>query len=50
MTAWGGLALLKRMLDSMGFRQAMVSWGLPGPGSNRSYDPVQLIEQHIVSI
>lgn len=49
-TAWGGLALLKRMLDSMGFRQAVVSWGLPLPGSNRGYDPVQLIEQFIVSI
>lgn len=49
-TAWGGLALLKRMLDSMGFRQALSSWGLPAPGSNRGYDPVQLIEQFIVSI
>jgi hypothetical protein len=49
-TAWGGLALLKRMLDSMGFRQAVVNWDLPGPGSNRGYDPVQLIEQFIVSI
>jgi hypothetical protein len=34
-TAWGGLALMKRMLDSMGFRQAVGSWGLPEPGSNR---------------
>jgi hypothetical protein len=34
-TAWVGLALLKRMLDSMGFRQALSSWGLPAPGSNR---------------
>lgn len=49
-TAWGGLALLKRMLDSMGFRQAVAEWGLPTPGSNRGYQPVQLIEQFIVSI
>ena len=49
-TAWGGLALLKRMLDGMGFRQAVAGWGLPAPGSNRGYDPVQLIEQFIVSI
>ncbi len=49
-TAWGGLALLKRMLDSIGFRQAAAGWGLPAPGSNRGYAPVQLIEQFIVSI
>ena len=49
-TAWGGLALLKRMLDSMGFGQAAAGWGLPKPGSNRGYAPVQLIEQFIVSI
>ena len=30
-TAWGGLALLKRMLDGMGFRQAVQSWDLPPP-------------------
>lgn len=44
-TAWGGLALLKQMLDSLAFRQAVASWELPAPGSNRGYDPVQLIEQ-----
>jgi len=49
-TAWGGLALLKRMLDGMAFRQALSGWGLPAPGSNRGYEPAQLIEQFIVSI
>lgn len=49
-TAWGGLALLKRMLDGLEFRQALQSWGLPQPGSNRGYAPEQLIEQLIVSI
>lgn len=49
-TAWGGLVLLKRMLDSMGFRQAVGDWGLPQPGSNRGYAPLQLVEQFIVSI
>ncbi len=48
-TAWGGLALLKRMLDAMGFRDAVQSWQLPQPGSNRGYRPEQLIEQMIVS-
>mgnify|MGYP003601625623 FL=1 len=42
-TAWGGLALLKQMLDSMGFREAGAGWGLPELGSNRGYAPLQLI-------
>ena len=49
-TAWGGLALLKRMMDGMGLRQAVEDWSLPTPRSNRGYAPVQLIEQMKVSI
>ena len=49
-SAWGGLALMKRMLDSMDFRTAASQWDLPEPGSNRGYPPVQLIEQLLVSI
>lgn len=49
-TAWGRLALLKRMLDGMGLHEALQSWRLPQPGSNRDYAPEQLIEQMIVSI
>jgi hypothetical protein len=48
-TAWGGLALLKRILDSLGFREAVGNWGLPTPGSNRGYAPVQLIE-HLIDL
>ena len=49
-SAWGGMALMKRMLDSMNFRAAASPWDLPAPGSNRGYPPVQLIEQLMVSI
>jgi len=49
-TAWGRLALLKRMLDGLDFRTGIKSWQLPAPGSNRGYAPEQLIEQMIVSI
>jgi Transposase DDE domain group 1 len=49
-TAWGGLALLKQMLDTLGFKEAVAGWGLPPPGSNRGFNPVQLIEQMMVSI
>ncbi|MGD0962052.1 MAG: hypothetical protein ABSB19_19760 [Methylomonas sp.] len=33
-TAWGGLALLKRMLDVMEFRKAMAGWVLPAQQEN----------------
>ncbi len=49
-TAWGGLALLKQMLDSMAFHKAVAGWGLPESGSNRGYPAAQLVEQFIVSI
>ena len=49
-TAWGGLALLKRMLESLEFREAFVRFGIPETASNRGYPAVQLIEQFIVSI
>jgi hypothetical protein len=41
-TAWGGLALLKRMLDGMGFNEAVQSWDLHPPGSNQGYRPEQV--------
>lgn len=49
-TAWGGLALLKRLIDGMGLRTALQSWQLPQPGSNRGYRPEQLFKQMLVSI
>ena len=42
-TAWGGLALLKRMLDGIGFQAALQSWDFPQPGPNWGYAPEQLI-------
>jgi hypothetical protein len=49
-SAWGGLVLLRKMFDQMGFAAALASWDLPQPGSNRGYRPTQLSEQFIVSI
>ena len=49
-SAWGGMALLKRMMDGMDLAKAIDSWNLPAPGSNRGFAPVQLIEQLMVSI
>ena len=49
-TAWGGMALMKRMLDHMQFDQALANAGLPQPGSNRGYAPEQLITQFMISV
>jgi hypothetical protein len=49
-TAWGGMALMKRMLDHLGFDAALTSAGLPQPRSNRGYRPEQLITQFMLSV
>jgi len=49
-TAWGGLALMKQMLDRLQFREEFSEFGVPEALSNRGYASCQLIEQFIVSI
>jgi len=49
-TPWGGMAIMKRMLDHMGFDAALLASGLPQPGSNRGYPPTQLITQFGVDL
>ena len=49
-TAWGGLALMRRMLQGMKLIEAAKQWDLPQPCSNRGYEPLQIIEQFLVSI
>ena len=49
-TAWGGMALMKQMLDHLGFDRALATCGLPQPRSNRGYRPEQLITQFMLSI
>jgi hypothetical protein len=49
-TAWGGMAMIKRMLDHLGFDQALIQAQLPEPGSNRGYAPAQLITQFMLSV
>ena len=50
-TPWGGMVLLKNMLDQTGLKQFLKSSPfLPQPGSNRGYSPEQVIESFIVSV
>lgn len=43
-TAWGGLKLVHEMISRMGLREALRASALPRPGSNRGYDPVEMLE------
>jgi hypothetical protein len=49
-TPWGGLSLLKRMLDHLGFDAALGDSALPQPKSNRGYRPEQLIVQFMLGV
>lgn len=50
-TPWGGMALLKKMLEKIGFREAIAGCShLPQPGSNRGYDPKVILESFITGI
>ena len=47
---WSGLSLLKRLGDHLGFFDHLNRIGLPEPGSNRGYEPSQLITQLLMSV
>lgn len=49
-TAWGGMGLMKRLLDHLDFDGSLRASGLPQPGSNRGYRPEQLIVQFMLSV
>ena len=49
-TPWGGLSLMKRMLEHLGFEGALRQCGLPLPGSNRGYSPIQLVTQFLLNV
>ena len=36
-SAWGGLALFKQILDSLGCRRALSGWGLPSGGGTGNH-------------
>ena len=50
-TPWGGMVLLKNMMDRIGFQQVVEGCEeLPGKGSNRSYPARVIIESFIVNV
>ena len=49
-TAWGGMGVMKRVLEHLQFDAALMACGLPQLGSNRGYRPEQLITQFMLSV
>lgn len=49
-SAWGGMRLMKELVDRTGIREFLGTLDLPLPGSNRGYSPVQMMESFWVSI
>ena len=50
LTPWGGMVLMKKLIERTGINQELEKLRLPSQGSNRGYDPIQLINNFWVSI
>lgn len=49
-TPFGGMSLMKRFVDQTGIRDYLCSLDLPLPGSNRGYDPAEIVESFILTV
>jgi hypothetical protein len=49
-TPWGGLGLIRQMLDHLRLPGMLEQAGLPAQGSGRGYAPEQLVQQFLLSI
>lgn len=49
-TPWSGMVFMKKLLDQTGILTELVKSDLPEQGSNRGYDPLQLITSFMVSV
>ncbi|HNY71771.1 MAG TPA: hypothetical protein PKH14_13380 [Syntrophorhabdus sp.] len=49
-TPWGGMKLMKNLVDQTAIKAYMNTLDLPEPGSNRGYDPIDIIESFWVSV
>jgi DDE family transposase len=49
-TPWSGMVFMKKLLDQTGLLTKLVSCDLPQQGSNRGYNPIQLITSFMVSV
>ena len=49
-TPWSGMIFMKKLLDQTGILSKLISCDLPEQGSNRGYNPIQLITCFMVSV
>ena len=49
-TAWGGIQLMKDIPNNLELKEFMSSLDLPEKGSNRGYNPIQIMECFWTSI
>lgn len=49
-TPWSGMVFMKKLLDRTGILTRLIACDLPQQGSNRGYDPIQLITSFMVSV
>lgn len=49
-TAWGGLRIFEEMLRRLGWQEALTRAPLPTKGSNRSKDPVLMVQAFLVTV
>lgn len=49
-TPWSGMVFMKKLLDRTGILSKLIACDLPEQGSNRGYNPIQLITSFMVSV
>jgi hypothetical protein len=49
-SAWGGMVIMKRLIERSGILSILSKLDLPSQGSNRGYSPLQLIQAFWVSV
>jgi len=47
---WGGMKLMKNLVDQKAIKAYMDTLDLPAPGPNRIHDPINIIESLWVSV
>ena len=47
---WGGLSLLKKIMDGMGLQDAIRHWNFPTPGSNEAALSVVILAYNLTSV
>ena len=49
-SAWGGMKLMKDLVETTGIKEYINTLDIPKPGSNRGYNPLEIMESFWVSI